>query len=617
MFDCEPGALCQKRFCSLQRKLRMVCLLVRTGLVSALLLASLPPLSAQETELSSWRIRSDLIVLDVIPTGRNGEFLGDLTLEDFEVREDGKVQDLVYCQLVEADSGGEDGSAGRTGTTPGAVEFGKPSGTRLVFLLDLETVSASDLHFARNQIRDFLQEHRSAGHHYMLASVGRGLRILLPFTDDIERVMEALDSITGASDSRADESSLTAFMAEIEAYFQIAPRDRLYVLQPVEAAVDAASSFLARLENRVARITAETATLARYLRSLPGRKHLVFYSSGYPMTASREVGQIIRERMMIARPDLDSGEQSEMGMILGRLREPSILNRLRDLVDEANRSQVSIYSVDTRGLVPTAGVPPAHRGRSGMQHRTLYQNFAAHDVAAPQDFLVSLAKESGGVPFLNNNDLTRGIVRAVEDSTRYYLLAYRPTSPRREGRYHRLRVKVSRPGVELQFRRGYLEVDGLKVAQEEVLNALRFPTLFQSFEFRVDVEQEGSVSRISTHVPTRVLDFSLGSEPGTFRCPVETYGVLVEPDTGRWLTPGPQFAKQHRIEGNRELIDKIQGVDYVTSVSEVEAPPGDYQLVVVVRQSLAGQLSAMVRNVSLEEVGPLRQTLLRTGERPR
>ena len=137
-------------------------------------------------------------------------------------------------------------------------------------------------------------------------------------------------------------------------------------------------------------------------------------------------------------------EQSQMGMILGRLREPSILYRLRDLVDEANRSQVSIYSVDTRGLVPTAGVPPAHRGRSGMQHRTLYQNFAARDVAAPQDFLVSLAKESGGVPFLNNNDLTRGIARALQDSARYYLLAYRPSSPRREGRYHRLRVRVNR-----------------------------------------------------------------------------------------------------------------------------------------------------------------------------
>jgi len=61
------------------------------------------------------------------------------------------------------------------------------------------------------------------------------------------------------------------------------------------------------------------------------------------------------------------------------------------------------------------------------------------------------------MPALNANErrLDQAFTEIIEDLSNQYLLAYPPTSPVRDGAWHRIRVEVSRIGSKVRARQGY------------------------------------------------------------------------------------------------------------------------------------------------------------------
>ena len=66
-----------------------------------------------------------------------------------------------------------------------------------------------------------------------------------------------------------------------------------------------------------------------------------------------------------------------------------------------------------------------------------------------------LADETGGASITTSNDLAAGLARMARDASSYYLLGYQPERTP-DGKWHRLQVKVGRPGLEVRARRGYV-----------------------------------------------------------------------------------------------------------------------------------------------------------------
>ena len=118
--------------------------------------------------------------------------------------------------------------------------------------------------------------------------------------------------------------------------------------------------------------------------------------------------------------------------------------------------------MDARGLVPTlAGVP----GKPTFTTLSM--------VAENQDVLQSAAEDTGGRAFLNTNDIRGAIRRAADDARMTYVLGYYPTNEVWDGRFHRVEVKVNRPGVEVRHRKGYFAVATEKQASAQRSAALR------------------------------------------------------------------------------------------------------------------------------------------------
>jgi VWFA-related protein len=131
--------------------------------------------------------------------------------------------------------------------------------------------------------------------------------------------------------------------------------------------------------------------------------------------------------------------------------------QFRTMLDEANRANASFYPMDPRGLavfdediVPAAGV-----GAGINANPTISPSEDRARLMARNTTLRTLAEATDGIAVLDNNDLSRGLRRIVDDLSSYYLLGYY-SSGKLDGRFHTITVRVTRPGIQIRARRGYL-----------------------------------------------------------------------------------------------------------------------------------------------------------------
>ena len=121
--------------------------------------------------------------------------------------------------------------------------------------------------------------------------------------------------------------------------------------------------------------------------------------------------------------------------------------RLRDLIAQANRANVSFYPVTPAGLA-AFDTPISESSRPDLVED-------GNRLRMRGNGLRSLAESTDGIAIVNTNDLAGGMRRIVEDVSAYYLLGYYSTNTTNDGKYRRIEVKVKQPGLQVRARRGY------------------------------------------------------------------------------------------------------------------------------------------------------------------
>ena len=128
----------------------------------------------------------------------------------------------------------------------------------------------------------------------------------------------------------------------------------------------------------------------------------------------------------------------------------------RDIIATANRANATFYTIDPRGLpvFDTAigpEPPPTIVADARMLRRRL-------------DTLHTLADGTDGMAVQNSNDLDVGLKRIANDLSSYYLLGYLSNNARLDGKYHTIKVRVKRPGIDVRARKGYRSATAEEVA---------------------------------------------------------------------------------------------------------------------------------------------------------
>jgi hypothetical protein len=205
---------------------------------------------------------------------------------------------------------------------------------------------------------------------------------------------------------------------------------------------------------------------------------------------------------------------------------------LREVYDTANRNNVAIYSVDPRGLATfefdiNEGI--------GLQSDSKYLN-------STMDSLRMLSENTDGRAIVNRNDLVAGMRQITRDASAYYLIGYNSSQAPSDGKFHEIKVRVKRPGVQVRARKGYWAL-----TQEQTARALAPPKAAAPKAVEVAlaaVSRPGRASVVRTWVgtsrgengKTRVtfvwepLPKQLGEKPGSREEPAAVNITAVAPD---------------------------------------------------------------------------------------
>ena len=266
-----------------------------TVVTTAALLISLTASRATPQKPLQFGTSADLVLIDLIATDGDGRRITDLRADEIEIYEDGKRQAVEMLRFV-GDAALDSSSPAPAGpvvaageTTPAASSPAAPasptSSSRLVIVIDQGAMPSELFVPVRSAILKMVRESLDPETQLMLVTLDRGLQVRMPFTNDMGRFIAALESLkpTGAS----TDIAMSDLMEQVERMCDgTTPNSD-------KNAIGVARAFVEDVRQGVTNATEGIGALSRYLAPIPGRKHIVFYSGGYPMQPESIAASVI------------------------------------------------------------------------------------------------------------------------------------------------------------------------------------------------------------------------------------------------------------------------------------------------------------------------------------
>ncbi|MCU0252520.1 MAG: VWA domain-containing protein [Vicinamibacterales bacterium] len=397
-----------------------------------------PPKTDALGQKPTFRVTVDLVTNDVIARDSRGQFVADLTKEDFDLLEDGVPQQIASLVLVHG------GRVSNLALPPPAAP---PEGIILpevrptndtsgrIFILFIDDLHLDFKNTAR--VRDLLKKIKGTLIHQgdMFGIVSSGTSsIAIDLTYDLKRIDEALKKVMGGALKPTD------IIQGPEG--QEGPTEVRYRAHVAFASAADLLDNLSKVHNR--------------------RKALIYVSNGYdfnPFEKSRTgQAEFFENRFGTqANPGAgsSSGDGTETNTGAGTdINDPSrsgakfadadLVRELAELTRAANRANATIYTIDPRGLV---GMPDLDDNVDPVE----FQEYLSNSINS----LRVLAEQTGGIAVVNQNDFDKALKRIDAETSDYYMIGYYSTNPDPLKRTRQIDVKVKRKDVDVWARKSY------------------------------------------------------------------------------------------------------------------------------------------------------------------
>lgn len=387
-------------------------------LVGCLMLAGAPRAQQPgQPPPPTFKLEVHYVEIDASVTDPQGTFVPNLTKDDFQLLEDGHPQTISAFSMVDIPVEHVDPPLFRnTPIGPDVASNRNPfEGRVFVLVLDDLHTKFTDTPRARAAARQFVERYVGANDMVAVLNTSGYTRAMQEFTTDRRLVLKAID---GAMGNKAQSST----QAALQDYFM--NRD-----SPGPGAPTTMNSDMNELQRYTNARNAMRilASLSDYLAGIRGRrKAVVLFSEGINYDITNVVG---------------TGHASE------------VQHEMHDAIAAATRANVSFYSVDPRGLV--TGMEDALDIGAFADDNSITSADLLEEVHLEHDSLRVLADQTGGFAVLNQNDFRNGFSRILDASSTYYVLGYYPTNDKFDGRFRNVQLRVLKPGLTVQVRRGY------------------------------------------------------------------------------------------------------------------------------------------------------------------
>jgi VWFA-related protein len=410
---------------------------VVVGALAVLPLAQAPQKPQPPPQVPTFRAGVNFVRVDVIVSDRHDQLITDLSEADFEVTEDGKPQKIETFKLINVEGQPKPGDAApreiRTEYDEESEAARDDVRLFVIFLDDYHVRRASAM-AVRSQLAAFVQKQLGP--------------------NDLCGIMYPempVSAVLLGRNQQALLSTLQHFEGRKYDYQPRYPFEEQFAMYP--------AATVEQIRNQVSLSALES--LVTHLGSLrEGRKAVILVSEGYTGVLPAQLNDPISSMPGLGNPARNAQGLESVDDRTAFFASLDVQQMLRPVYDAANRNNTAIYALDPRGLA--TGEFGLAEGVGQSTDRQLLQSTV--------DSLRQLADQTDGRAIVNRNDLAAGLKQVVRDSSTYYLLGYNSSNTTADGKFHEIKVKARRPGVQVRARRGYWAL-----TKEEMARALAPP----------------------------------------------------------------------------------------------------------------------------------------------
>lgn len=454
-----------------------------------------------------------LVNIQVMAVDKDGNPVTDLTRDDFEVYEDGQPVTLTNFFAVEDGVRREPGMGEAIEPVPEespdrapapASPFVIDDSRYVVLFVDNTNISPNHRKRVFTELRKDLAQLMEPADRVMVARLDREVHVEQPFTRDRSLIEQALESLEetapAASMRRAEESRVLTLLQSSNS---VGPGSGGTFGQdagpfnPGMTPEEEARMVLQNIQSYVQQVSNDTQTslnaLERFVSSLAGlqgRKAVVYVSDGLEIRPGEFLLRNWESKYGAFANDVG------IGSVDFEIDRYSLEPRFRDLVAEANANRVAFYTIE--------GGNQRGGGTVSAQTRTFVANPVARTAEdGRQTSLRSLAFETGGTALIDSSNVGALLSRLEQDFSHYYSLGY-PSPHPGDGKYHEVKVRVRRPGVELRYLEGYRAKTPDERMTDRTLASLLFDTGTNPLDVKVELGELQAENKNRFVVPVMV-----------------------------------------------------------------------------------------------------------------
>jgi VWFA-related protein len=535
------------------------------------------------------KIGVTLVQIDAIVTDKQGRQVTNLTADDFEIYEDSKRQLITNFSYFKTDSAEPPLPSPPQPTIkdapPAPFTALKPSQVRrsIAIVID-DAMSFAEIDATREALRKFVDEQMQPGDLVSIVRTIGGMGALQRFTSDKRVLHAAIGRIRWILSDRPDIfTPITATSESIEAMRRKRDakiEDRSVKSGPIFESRDALAQLRNETEKSAWPLLQTMISVARGMQELPGRKSVILFSPGFDMGG---IGPWNRERLKL-------------------------------VIERLNRTAVSVYPIDSRGLVVPMISAEENMQASDFIRRDNEVNGRLASIYATQGGLEHIAHETGGLTFFNRNKLSDGVRQALNDQNGYYLLGYVPEQssfkrrPDRLPEFRKIEVKVKRDGLRVRSRSGYLGATNDEIAPAPLAST---PSLIQAVlspfnagdvrlrmtpMFTLDDNQQ-AIARALLHIDVRDLSFSEQADGS--RCTALEVAAFTFNEKGNIEE---NIIRTYTLQVPKEAFEAALRQGFVCSIDLPVKKVGGVQMHTAVRDKTSGRIGSASEVILIPDI---------------
>lgn len=537
------------------------------------------------------------VMLDAVVKDKKGHPVKDLASSDFEVYEDGVLQQITSFRLVTRESQAVTRESQAKADSTNDARKGspaRPTENRLgAVALVFDRLSPDARARARAAALEYLDQELAADEFVGVFAINLSLQVMQPYTNSVQLVKRAIEA-AGVQSS----SVFTSTKAQV--------RDLSQQQSSAQAAADSAASSAGAnggMSPAGGAAMADAMLLDMTVRSLEAFEGLERNQQGY--ATSNGLLALINSMRRI------SGRKAIIFFSEGIAIPPAVQQQFRSVIANANRANVSVYAVDAAGLRAESPIAETRREMLSRGQRRLAQVASGRDDLSgpmtrglernedlltlnPDSGLGQLADETGGILISQTNDIGSKLRQVNEDLHGYYLLTYMPRNRNYDGRFRQITVKLNHPGLDIQTRKGYY---ALNTAVASAVLSYEAPTLAilsggrhtNSFPVHVDgfnfpSSNGSSITSILVEVPPDVLTFATSEDKKTYRTDFSIL-ALVKNDSQQVVA---KLSNHYLLSGPLEKLEAARHGE-ILFYRLTELPPGSYTIAAAAYDAFSGK----------------------------